>query len=430
MKFSDLLYISFKNFQNRKSRVFFTILGVAVAIAVVLSLVSFGYGLQRNLLAQITTQEALQTLDILPSDSKVITLDQSVVDGIAKMPNVEAVSPEACSTDRRRTAERLLKCRSMSSALISLPSTAKAPLAGRFPTSKDTKKIVISTTVANLFGLATSSPVGKMMQLVAYVPDAKDPTVINDVQLGADFQIVGVTDDTSAGGDIYILKNDVPTLPITNYQYAKVQVSDTKFMDTVRDDLINKGFIVSSLSDEVRQANQIFGIIQITLGTFGVFALIVAAIGLVNTMTISLLERTNEIGIMRAIGATPGDIKKIFLGESVIIGFLGGVSGILLGVIGSEILNWPLRPPRHRARRATARISLRIRSGSSFLSLVSRPSSVSSVESGLHTEREPSILWRRCAINRLAFYINMWYYIPIVALFNNYIVNQQQSNPP
>ena len=60
MKFTDLFYFSFQNFKNRKSRVFFTILGVAVAIAVVLSMVAFGYGLQANLLKQITTAEALQ----------------------------------------------------------------------------------------------------------------------------------------------------------------------------------------------------------------------------------------------------------------------------------------------------------------------------------------------------------------------------------
>lgn len=340
MKFSDLLYISFQNFKNRKSRVFFTILGVAVAIAVVLSLVSFGYGLQSNLLNQITTQEALQTLDVSSSDSKVIVLDQSMIGQITQMPKVEAVSPEAVISGQLSYNKTI----SETSINIINPDffslAGKSPLAGRFPVSGDTRKVVISSTVANLFNLPGDSAIGKTVQLVAYIADDKKPGVTNDVQLGSDFEIVGVIDDSSASGDIYVLSDSVPMVTITTYQYAKVKVASTNDMEAVRESLINKGFVVSSLSDIVRQANEIFGIIQISLGTFGIFALIVAAIGLVNTMTISLLERTNEIGIMRAIGATPLDIKKIFIGESIIIGFLGGLSGIILGIVGSEILNW------------------------------------------------------------------------------------------
>jgi putative ABC transport system permease protein len=99
------------------------------------------------------------------------------------------------------------------------------------------------------------------------------------------------------------------------------------------------GFLVSALSDVVTQANQIFGIIQVVLATFGVFSLFVAAIGLINTMTISLLERINEIGIMRAIGASSWDIKKIFLIESTLIGFFGGLVGIVLGMLGGLLFN-------------------------------------------------------------------------------------------
>jgi putative ABC transport system permease protein len=68
-------------------------------------------------------------------------------------------------------------------------------------------------------------------------------------------------------------------------------------------------------------------------------ALIVSAIGMFNTMTIALLERINEIGIMRAIGVTRKDIKILFLMESVIMGFMGGVGGVLVGFFVSEIAN-------------------------------------------------------------------------------------------
>jgi ABC-type antimicrobial peptide transport system permease subunit len=89
----------------------------------------------------------------------------------------------------------------------------------------------------------------------------------------------------------------------------------------------------------VEQANQIFRVAQIVLGIFGVVAVVVAAISLANTMTISLLERTQDIGIMRSIGASRRDIRNLFLIESTLIGLAGGVLGIILGFIGSVLFN-------------------------------------------------------------------------------------------
>jgi putative ABC transport system permease protein len=76
------------------------------------------------------------------------------------------------------------------------------------------------------------------------------------------------------------------------------------------------------------------------LASFGIVALIVSAIGMFNTMTIALLERTQEIGIMKALGATSADIWSMFLSESVIIGFLGGAGGIGIGMAGGEVFNY------------------------------------------------------------------------------------------
>ena len=65
----------------------------------------------------------------------------------------------------------------------------------------------------------------------------------------------------------------------------------------------------------------------------------VSAIGMLNTMTVTLLELTKEIGIMRTIGASPNDVKYLFVSESVVVGFMGGVTGILMGVIFGETIN-------------------------------------------------------------------------------------------
>ena len=126
------------------------------------------------------------------------------------------------------------------------------------------------------------------------------------------------------------------------YNNLKAQVKSTVFLEEARDKIIAAGFVVSALSDTVRQANKVFKVMQIILGAFGIIALAVAAIGMFNTMTIALLERTNEIGIMRSIGASRRDIWLMFLIEALIIGFLGGLVGVIVGVGLGETTNFGL----------------------------------------------------------------------------------------
>ncbi len=111
-------------------------------------------------------------------------------------------------------------------------------------------------------------------------------------------------------------------------------------ISAVTDTLIEKGFFVSSLSETIEQANKIFKGIQMALGFFGAIALFVAAIGMINTMTVTLLERTNEIGIMRATGASRKDILLLFVSESTAMGLFGGISGLIIGVLGGKLFNW------------------------------------------------------------------------------------------
>jgi putative ABC transport system permease protein len=101
---------------------------------------------------------------------------------------------------------------------------------------------------------------------------------------------------------------------------------------------VQKGFSVSSLSETVSEVNKLFRVINIVLGLFGIVTLMVSAIGMFNTMTVALLERTREIGIMRSIGASKMDILSMFIIESTLMGFCGGVAGIVFGVASGQII--------------------------------------------------------------------------------------------
>jgi len=119
---------------------------------------------------------------------------------------------------------------------------------------------------------------------------------------------------------------------IEEYERIQVRVDSNENLPIIEGELIEEGYRVTALSKTVEQASKIFQGIQVVLATFGGIALLVSAIGMFNTMTVTLLERTKEIGIMRTIGAAPNDVKYLFVSESVVVGFMGGISGVVMGV--------------------------------------------------------------------------------------------------
>ena len=179
------------------------------------------------------------------------------------------------------------------------------------------------------------------MQFTFFVSsiDEEGNIIRDSLDLEESFQIIGVVEEDSLSY-VYIPFSASKIVGIEDYSKLKVKVDQDKNLNIVRNAIIEKGFLVSALSDIIEQANQIFRIVQIILGSFGIVALIVSAIGMFNTMTITLLERTQEIGIMKALGATALDIWNMFLAESVIIGFVGGLGGIIIGFVGGELFNY------------------------------------------------------------------------------------------
>jgi len=341
MKIKDLLSISVQSFRSRKSRIFFTVLGVSVAIAAVLFLVSFGYGLQASLLEKITTEDSLLTLDIMSSDSELIKLNQDTINKISQVPNVTKISPHGQFpgniTLDGLTSETTINTIDMD--YLTLEGTTVKT--GKNFTD-DKNKIIVNSAIANLFNLNNTDIIGKKIKMTAYLTDpaGESGTELKSYNLDDEFEIIGLVDDSDTQGQIYIKNSDITALPITNYNSIKIKVNAQANLNSTRNTLLSMGFLVSALSDTVDQTNKVFTIIKVILGIFGTVALLVSAIGLVNTMTISILERTNEIGIMRAIGAAPKDIMWLFLGESLMIGFLGGVMGIGLGIASSQLVQF------------------------------------------------------------------------------------------
>jgi putative ABC transport system permease protein len=99
------------------------------------------------------------------------------------------------------------------------------------------------------------------------------------------------------------------------------------------------GFNTLSILDATRSLQQFFAVLDLFLGIFGSLALAVASIGIVNTLVMAILERRREIGIMKAIGASDSDVKKLFFAEAGAMGILGGIVGVALGWAIGQVIN-------------------------------------------------------------------------------------------
>jgi putative ABC transport system permease protein len=124
------------------------------------------------------------------------------------------------------------------------------------------------------------------------------------------------------------------------YGSATVQVTSPRDTQEVEDKIKALGYTAFSLNDLLQSAKRAFIIIDIILGLIGSIALTVSSLGIVNTMVMSILERTREIGVMKAIGGSDRDIRKIFLIEASAIGVLGGAVGVAIGWVVGRIINF------------------------------------------------------------------------------------------
>jgi len=152
----------------------------------------------------------------------------------------------------------------------------------------------------------------------------------------AEYTITGVTPDEKTPV-FYVPFVDLRSLGITNYSQVKVVVKDQADLSKARRQIEAMGYVTRSVSDTVAQINSLFATAKTILALLGMVALAVAALGMFNTLTVSLLERTREVGLMKAMGMKSSEVQELFLTESMIMGFFGGILGIIIGFIAGKL---------------------------------------------------------------------------------------------
>ena len=340
MKFPDLILLSTRAFITRPMRTSLTVLGVSVGIGTVLFLVSLGYGLQNMVLNKITTADALLSLDVYPGSSELMALDQGQTKKISEIKEVVETSQLINFAAQINFGDLTGDCmvKAIKPSFFRLGGIN--PAGGELFSDNDNYGAVLSAAGAKLFNINPELAIGQSITLNLFISSLNEEGAeeIKTIPRADKYIIRGITDDENSSY-IYVSADSLADLEINNYSQLKVKVSDEQRLEQVKNELTDLGFFVSSLSETINQAKSIFRVIKIILALFGLLALVVSAIGMFNTMTVTLLERINEIGILRSIGASADDIRLLFLVEAFLMGFLGGLGGIIFGYLGGEIAN-------------------------------------------------------------------------------------------
>ncbi len=340
MLFSDIFRLSLRMFKARTLRTVLTILGMGVGIAAIVFLVSLGYGLQDALLERITTSDALSTLDVMPDAEAGGILDTATIQALSEIPGVESVIPVIELRGQIRVGTVTLD----SGVAVAPPAFLRlegAEFASGRAYGETAAEIVITSGVAKAFLKDPRELLDASVDLSLFLP--RDAGGIShgmgedSVPLGTPFTISGIVE--SDQNRVYVPAGTLRNLALPPASKLKVKGRSTDELPAIRSAVEARSLTASSISETVDQANKVFQALRIILMLFGVIALVVSAIGMFNTMTITLLERTEEIGIMKSIGAAPSSISLMFIMEATIMGLFGSLIGILIGILGGEGVN-------------------------------------------------------------------------------------------
>lgn len=194
----------------------------------------------------------------------------------------------------------------------------------------------VNTTLLDVIGLDLKKATGSKIELALV---ATNTTLNQKLETNyLEYTISGVTSESKVP-ILYTRLEDTEELGLQYYSQAKVVVSSQDRVAKIRQQIEALGFRTTSVVDTIAQIEKLFASIRMLLGVLGVVALSVAALGMFNTLTVSMLERTHEVGMMKAVGMVSKEVKELFLAESMVMGILGGVMGLIMGIVAGRLLS-------------------------------------------------------------------------------------------
>jgi putative ABC transport system permease protein len=371
----DLFELAARNMRNARLRNALTTMGIAVGVASLVAMLSLGIGLQGFANHQLMKSGMFQTVfvtgkqdirnreesseDAKPEEAPV--LNEEARKKIAALPGVEEVAPEV-----RAGAEVVYGGKTNFTMLAGLPQSAREEDAvenvkGKFFSSATADEVLLQRDFAKKLEKEPDSVLGKTLTVRYAERQSGDSTSFSIERKEKQFRIVGLLDAEPFGGMRMISRARVflPTQTAEamnlmqpadtqqlvrsapgarTYSMLTVRMKSAAYAEKVEASVKEMNYSAYSYLDATKSIRRFFAVLDMFLGIFGSLALAVAFLAIVNTLVMAVLERRREIGIMKALGASDADVKKLFFAEAATMGLSGGAVGVALGwVIGRAI---------------------------------------------------------------------------------------------
>ncbi len=431
MNLTDILRLALRNLRQAKLRATLTTMGVIVGVSVIVTMVSFGLGLQRNMLARFKALDLFNEIRVFgrglnqlatagrdraagrgtddpnerregrlrPDKPPTRVLDDTAIAEIAQIDGVAYVEPNISFMVYVRSNGHVLTQFTSGTSVPNASSLFQEFVSGKMISSASADEAVVSERFVRDFGYdKPADAVGKTLEFLApegrasknkqtsstqeVEPDQEEPDNFFGIPFAEEpttnskgpglvahtFKIAGVLstevkEGPGQGGLRGLMPRAAVYIPLPvardwnhtyrgvmsqvalalaresgalgegeseGYDSAVVRVKNPVVLTEVRKRITELGFGSFSIVDQLEQFRTVFLIIDSVLGLLGGISLLVASFGIANTMIMSILERTREIGIMKAIGAEDREIKLIFFVEAAVLGITGGVLGTIL----------------------------------------------------------------------------------------------------
>jgi len=395
MRASDYVGHAWANLWKKKLRTVLTTGGVVIGVGSLICMFAFGQGIQRNIKDRFNELELFNYINVTPRsgggprsarlrrharpqpagdpNEPAPVLDDDLLEELTQIEGVEAAYPEMrfpaqIRLDSREqfTLVQVVTSKACGSALVQLR-------AGRAYASDDANEVMVSDSLLRRLNVTQpEDAVGREIEIRTVVLDFSLQSLARmafgrgDQRLPVSnrvysFTIAGVLERMGFGGPLPIRSDafvppgaaagmrklvltgvsDLFQLPeeTAGYSAVTVKVASTRQVMSVKASLEERGLRTFALMDQLEEMQKGFIIMDMFLLAIGMIGIAVASLGIVNTMVMSILERYREIGVMKAVGATDGDVQRIFLFESGMIGLLGGVFGLALAWAVSFVIN-------------------------------------------------------------------------------------------
>ncbi len=394
----NLVDLSVKMILMRKTRSLVTVMGMAIGIGSIVFLLSIGYGVQELVISRVAHLEEMKQIEVTTQAGRGIFLDEKALNEFSEIENIVHTLPlisvvgkvqlEGSSTDvvtygvtkdylaksaqqpiRGRIFESSLEpsmksrfqeeenapdIESMAQSIASQEEVSvnwetleviekSAPISQvKVRLSSQAKKeAVVSQSFLSLFNLSLDDAIGKTFEVsFAYVfRENSSSGLEGKIETEKErYTIVGIMPEKEISF-FFIPFEDLRSLGITEFDQVKIILDQESQLERVRKLIEAKGFDTVSVADTVEKIDNLFTTARFVLVILGIVALCVASLGMFNTLTVSLLERTREVGLMKAMGMRSFEVKDLFLTESMVMGFVGGLCGLLFGYLAGEMLN-------------------------------------------------------------------------------------------